>query len=95
MTTSRTADFVRRLTAPQPAVLAQLHHPDDITTRIPGGAYNVDVRIAGMVRLDVALQFVQERGRRTAYVNSLCHNGIRSTGGSGARGRQFDSAPRL
>ena len=34
MTTSRTADFVRRLTAPEPAVLAQLHRADDITTRI-------------------------------------------------------------
>ena len=34
MTASRTADFVRRLTAPEPAVLAQLHRPDDITARI-------------------------------------------------------------
>src|SRR5246127_6020804 len=36
VTTSRTAEFVRRLTAPEPAVLAQLHRPDDITTRILG-----------------------------------------------------------
>jgi AcrR family transcriptional regulator len=34
VTSTRTAEFVRRLTAPDPAVLAQLHHPDEITTRI-------------------------------------------------------------
>lgn len=34
MTASPTADFVRRLAAPDPAVLAQIRHPDEITTRI-------------------------------------------------------------
>jgi AcrR family transcriptional regulator len=34
VTSTRTAEFVRRLTAPDPAVLAQLQHPDEITTRI-------------------------------------------------------------
>jgi hypothetical protein len=34
VTTSRTAEFVRRLTAPEPAVLAQLQRPDEITSRI-------------------------------------------------------------
>jgi AcrR family transcriptional regulator len=34
VTSSRTAEFVRRLTDPDPAVLAQLDNPDEITTRI-------------------------------------------------------------
>ena len=34
MTSTRTADFVRRLATPDPAVLAQVDHPDEITTRI-------------------------------------------------------------
>lgn len=34
MTSNRTAEFVRRLTDPDPAVLAQLDNPDEITTRI-------------------------------------------------------------
>lgn len=34
MTATRTAEFVRRLTAPDPAVLAQLQNPDEVTTRI-------------------------------------------------------------
>jgi AcrR family transcriptional regulator len=34
MTSSRTADFVQRLAAPDPAVLAQLLDPDELTTRI-------------------------------------------------------------
>ncbi|MGH3675983.1 MAG: helix-turn-helix domain-containing protein [Mycobacterium sp.] len=34
MTSTRTAEFVQRLTAPDPAVLAQIDHPDEITTRI-------------------------------------------------------------
>jgi AcrR family transcriptional regulator len=34
VTSSRTAEFVRRLAVPDPAVLAQIDHPDEITTRI-------------------------------------------------------------
>lgn len=34
MTSTRTTEFVRRLAAPDASVLAQLQHPDDITTRI-------------------------------------------------------------
>lgn len=34
MTSTRTADFVRRLAEPDPAVLAQVDHPDEIATRI-------------------------------------------------------------
>lgn len=34
MTSTRTAEFVRRLATPDPAVLAQIHDPDEITTRI-------------------------------------------------------------
>ncbi len=34
MTSTRTAEFVRRLTEPDPIVLAQVDNPDEITTRI-------------------------------------------------------------
>jgi AcrR family transcriptional regulator len=34
VTSTRTADFVRRLAEPDPAVLAQVDHPDEIATRI-------------------------------------------------------------
>jgi AcrR family transcriptional regulator len=34
VTSTRTAEFVRRLATPDPAVLAQIHDPDEITTRI-------------------------------------------------------------
>ena len=34
MTSTRTAEFVRRLATPDPAVLAQVHDPDEITARI-------------------------------------------------------------
>lgn len=34
MTSTRTAEFVRRLTEPDPVVLAQVDNPDEITTRI-------------------------------------------------------------
>jgi AcrR family transcriptional regulator len=34
LTSTRTAEFVRRLTEPDPAVLAQVDNPDEITTRI-------------------------------------------------------------
>jgi AcrR family transcriptional regulator len=34
VTSTRAAEFVRRLATPDPAVLAQIHDPDEITTRI-------------------------------------------------------------
>ncbi|HWF30041.1 MAG TPA: helix-turn-helix domain-containing protein [Mycobacterium sp.] len=34
MTSTRTAEFVRRLATPDPVVLAQIDNPDEITTRI-------------------------------------------------------------
>jgi AcrR family transcriptional regulator len=34
VTTARTAEFVRRIAVPDPAILAQIENPDDITTRI-------------------------------------------------------------
>jgi AcrR family transcriptional regulator len=34
VTSTRTAEFVRRLATPDPAVLAQVHDPDEITARI-------------------------------------------------------------
>jgi AcrR family transcriptional regulator len=34
VTSTRTAEFVRRLTEPDPVVLAQIDNPDEITTRI-------------------------------------------------------------
>lgn len=34
MTSARTAEFVRRIAEPDPAVLAQVDNPDEITTRI-------------------------------------------------------------
>jgi AcrR family transcriptional regulator len=34
VTPTRTAEFVRRLTTPDPAVVAQLQNPDEVTTRI-------------------------------------------------------------
>ena len=38
MTSSRTAEFVRRLAEPDPGVLAQVENPDEITTRILAAA---------------------------------------------------------
>jgi AcrR family transcriptional regulator len=38
VTSSRTAEFVRRLAEPDPGVLAQLDNPDEITTRILAAA---------------------------------------------------------
>lgn len=35
---TRTAEFLRRVVAPDPAVLAQIRNPDEIATRILGGA---------------------------------------------------------
>ena len=67
MSTSRTAEFVRRLTAPEPAVLAQLHRPDDITTRVLGATLE-QAELVGMRR--ITMEDVARRsgvGRATLY----------------------------
>jgi AcrR family transcriptional regulator len=67
VTTSRTAEFVRRLAAPAPAVLAQLHDPDDITTRILGATLE-QAELVGMRR--ITMEDVARRsgvGRATLY----------------------------
>lgn len=67
MTTSRTAEFVRRLTAPEPAVLAQLRLPDDITTRILVATVE-QAELVGMRR--ITMEDVARRsgvGRATLY----------------------------
>ena len=67
MTTSRTAEFVRRLTAPEPAVLAQLRRPDDITTRILAATVEQAEHV-GMRR--ITMEDVARRsgvGRATLY----------------------------
>jgi AcrR family transcriptional regulator len=67
VTTSRTADFVRRVTAPEPAVLAQLHRPDDITTRILAATIEQAEHV-GMRR--ITMEDVARRsgvGRATLY----------------------------
>src|SRR6202011_1472443 len=65
--TSRTADFVRRLTAPEPSVLAQLHQPDDITSRILDATVE-QAELVGMRR--ITMEDVARRsgvGRATLY----------------------------
>jgi AcrR family transcriptional regulator len=67
VTTSRTAEFVRRLAAPEPAVLAQLHRPDDITTRILAATLE-QAELVGMRR--ITMEDVARRsgvGRATLY----------------------------
>ena len=67
MTTSRTAEFVRRLTEPEPAVLAQLRRPDGITTRILGATLE-QAELVGMRR--ITMEDVAKRsgvGRATLY----------------------------
>jgi AcrR family transcriptional regulator len=67
VTTSRTAEFVRRLTSPEPAVLAQVHQPDDITTRILGATLE-QAELVGMRR--ITMEDVARRsgvGRATLY----------------------------
>jgi AcrR family transcriptional regulator len=58
---------VRRLAAPEPAVLAQLHDPDDITTRILGATLE-QAELVGMRR--ITMEDVARRsgvGRATLY----------------------------
>jgi AcrR family transcriptional regulator len=67
VTMSRTAEFVRRLTAPEPAVLAQLHRPDEITTRILAATLE-QAELVGMRR--ITMEDVARRsgvGRATLY----------------------------
>jgi AcrR family transcriptional regulator len=67
VSTSRTAEFVRRLAAPEPAVLAQLHDPDAITTRILGATLE-QAELVGLRR--VTMDDVARRsgvGRATLY----------------------------
>jgi AcrR family transcriptional regulator len=67
VTTSRTADFVRRVTTPEPAVLAQLHRPDDITNRILAATIEQAEHV-GMRR--ITMEDVARRsgiGRATLY----------------------------
>ena len=48
MTSSRTAEFVRRLAEPDPGVLAQVENPDEITTRILAAALE-QAELVGML----------------------------------------------
>jgi AcrR family transcriptional regulator len=67
VSTSRTAEFVRRLAAPEPAVLAQLHDPDAITARILGATLE-QAELVGLRR--VTMDDVARRsgvGRATLY----------------------------
>lgn len=67
MTISRAAEFVRRLTAPAPAVLAQLREPDDITTRILSATLE-QAELVGMRH--ITMEDVARRsgvGRATLY----------------------------
>lgn len=67
MTTSRTADFVRRLTMPEPALVAQVRRPDDITARILAATVEQAEHV-GMRR--ITIEDVARRsgvGRATLY----------------------------
>lgn len=67
MTSSRTAEFVQRLTTPDPTVLAHLEHPDEITTRILAAALeqSEQVGIRRTTMEDVARR--SGLGRATVY----------------------------
>lgn len=67
MTSSRTAEFVRRLADPDPAVLAQVDNPDEITTRILRATLE-QAELVGMRR--TTMEDVARRsgvGRATLY----------------------------
>jgi AcrR family transcriptional regulator len=67
VTTSRTAEFVQRLANPDPAVIAQVDHPDEITTRILRAAFE-QAELVGMRRS--TMEDVARRsgvGRATLY----------------------------
>lgn len=67
MTSSRTAEFVRRIAEPDPAVVAQVDNPDEITTRILRAALE-QAELVGMRRS--TMEDVARRsgvGRATLY----------------------------
>lgn len=67
MTSSRTAEFVRRLTVPDPAVVSQLADPDEITTRILSAAFE-QAELVGFRR--TTMEDIARRsriGRATLY----------------------------
>ncbi len=67
MTTTRTAEFVRRLTEPDPVVLAQVVSPDEITSRILAATIE-QAELVGMRR--ITMEDVARRsgvGRATLY----------------------------
>ena len=67
MTSTRTAEFVRRIAEPDPAVVAQLDNPDEITTRILRAALE-QAELIGMRR--TTMDDVARRsgvGRATLY----------------------------
>jgi AcrR family transcriptional regulator len=67
VTTTRTTEFVRRLTAPDPAALAQLQNPDEVTTRILN-AIREQAELVGIRR--TTMEDVARRsglGRATVY----------------------------
>lgn len=67
MTSSRTAEFVRRLTEPDPTVVAQLDDPDEITTRIMNAAFE-QAELVGFRR--TTMEDIARRsrvGRATLY----------------------------
>lgn len=67
MTTTRTAEFVRRLTEPDPAVLAQVVSSDEITARILAATIE-QAELVGMRR--ITMEDVARRsgvGRATLY----------------------------
>jgi AcrR family transcriptional regulator len=67
VTTTRTTEFVRRLTAPDAAVLAQLQNPDEVTTRILN-AIREQAELVGIRR--TTMEDVARRsglGRATVY----------------------------
>ena len=67
MTSTRTAEFVRRLTEPDPVVLAQLENPDEITTRILAATLE-QAELVGIRR--ITMEDVARRsgvGRATLY----------------------------
>lgn len=67
MTSTRTAEFIRRIAEPDPAVVAQLDNPDEITVRILRAAFE-QAELVGMRRStmdDVARR--SGVGRATLY----------------------------
>ncbi|AGL36711.1 TetR/AcrR family transcriptional regulator [Mycobacterium avium] len=67
MTSTRTAEFVRRLTEPDPVVLAQVDNPDEITARILAATLE-QAELVGMRR--TTMEDVARRsgvGRATLY----------------------------